>query len=118
MPQSRNLNPSSNGISAWRVTDDAMLGSKNFSSCSDKKAINNSVVTHCGVVEVTYGSLIRIDPAGPYISVGPAAPTGYLSHDGVWVGDDGGTYKINMSSGDNPREIIIVGTGKDFSSKG
>jgi hypothetical protein len=30
---------------------------------------------------------------------------------------DGGTYKINMSSGDNPQEIIIVGTGKDFSSK-
>ncbi|MEA3307696.1 MAG: hypothetical protein U9Q34_07920 [Elusimicrobiota bacterium] len=30
---------------------------------------------------------------------------------------DGGTYRINMSSGDTPREIIVIGTGKDSSSK-
>jgi len=30
---------------------------------------------------------------------------------------EGGTYKINMSTGDGPKEIIIIGTGKDFSSK-
>ena len=38
--------------------------------------------------------------------------------DVVYEDIDGGSYRINMSSGDNPREIIVVGTGKDFSSKG
>ncbi|MCK4936451.1 MAG: hypothetical protein KAR84_06330 [Elusimicrobiales bacterium] len=37
--------------------------------------------------------------------------------DVVYEDIDGGSYRINMSSGDNPREIIVIGTGKDFSSK-
>ena len=38
--------------------------------------------------------------ASAYVAVGAVAPTGYLSHDGFWVGDDSGTYKMHLGDVD------------------
>ena len=39
------------------------------------------------------------------------------ANDTEYMDIKGGSYRINISSGSNIREIIIIGTGKDFSSK-
>lgn len=41
--------------------------------------------------------------------------SGY-ANDKEYTDIEGGSYKIDISSGDNAREIVIIGTGKDFSS--
>ena len=39
---------------------------------------------------------IKLDAAGPYMSVGPVAPTSYNGATGFWVGNDSGTYKMSL----------------------
>jgi len=39
---------------------------------------------------------IILNSSTPYVSVGSTAPTGYLSNDGFWVGNDSGTYKFHL----------------------
>ncbi len=56
-------------------------------------------------LEVHDGSntVIRLDYSTPYISVGATAPTGYLTGDGFWVGNDSGTYKLHIGDVDGER---------------
>ncbi len=61
---------------------------------------DSSAELHNIPLEIHDGSnvKIRLDAAGPYMSVGTVAPTGYYAADGFWVGNDGGTYKMSVGS--------------------
>ena len=42
---------------------------------------------------------LRLNPNGPYLAIGNALPTGPdAGGDGLWVGDEGGTYKLRLGN--------------------
>jgi hypothetical protein len=46
---------------------------------------------------------IKVEPSGPYLSVGNPAPSSYLGGNGIWFGKDGSSYKAfcgTVSGGD------------------
>ena len=52
---------------------------------------NIPITIHDGVAE-----RIKLDPSGPTFALGASTPSAFLTGDGIWMGNDSGTYKFRV----------------------